>query len=100
MLVTSFRTMHSGGVYPALSSQSQTTTGEQRARSNMPPRKARKANLSGIDEEPSRKAMRLLGMDEPEVQSSAIVKGKAKGGKRFYEGRFGGLGRSDGGSQK
>jgi hypothetical protein len=98
--VASFKATHSGS-YPPWDA----SPGEQRPRSKMPPRKPRKANLSGIDEEPSGKAMRILGVDELEIKDGRIVPavvvvGKARAGKRFYEGRFGGLGWSDAGSVK
>jgi hypothetical protein len=82
----------------------------QRPKSKMPPRKAKdahKSKLMGIDEEPSAKAMEILGVDEIEVIDGRIspaagvaVKPKSKPAKRFYEGRFANLGWSDAGSVK
>jgi hypothetical protein len=81
----------------------------QRPTSKMPPRKAKSAHrnkLMGIDEEPSMKAMQILGVDEVGAvngrisQAASATKSKSKPAKRFYEGRFSNLGRSDAASAK
>jgi hypothetical protein len=82
----------------------------QRPKSKMPPprkaKSAHKSKLMGIDEEPTPKAMQVLGVDEVEIvdgrMSPAVggSKSKSKPAKRFYEGRFSNLGWSDAGSAK
>lgn len=81
----------------------------QRPKSKMPPRNAKgahKSKLMGIDEEPSVKAMQVLGVDEVEVvngrvsHAASAAKSKSKPAKRFYEGKFSNLGWSDAGSMK
>jgi hypothetical protein len=78
---------------------------EQRPQLKMPSRKAKDDNtsrLKGIDEEPSFKAMEILGVEDVDIidgrispAASYASKAKSKPAKRFYEGRFGNLGWSD-----
>lgn len=82
----------------------------QRPKSKMPVRNAKiakKSKLTGIEEEPSVKAMKILGVEEVEIKdgrispaAGAAATPNAKSAKRFYEGRFGNLGWSETSSVK
>ena len=83
---------------------------DQRPELKMPARKAKDvktSRLKGIDEEPSFKAMNVLGVEDADIIDGRISpaatyasKTKSKPTKRFYEGRFANLGWSDPGLVK
>lgn len=99
--ISSIRTISSDAEQPP----SQPLPAGQRTKAMLPQRKAKdaiKSKLMGIDEEPSQKAMKLLGVEEIEVRDGRISPAPyaIRSAKRFYEGRFGNLGWSDAGPVK